>query len=156
MAIHPKVRAYLDERGVEYEVTAHERAYSTIEEARVLGVDADEVVKNLVVRAGSDRYFVLLPGAHRLDMKRLREMLGKHARLETEEEMAADFAEFDVGAVPPFGQLFGCRVVVDRGLLAHDTVVFLAGTHTDSVRMRTADFVNLLNADFADLASQAE
>jgi Ala-tRNA(Pro) deacylase len=62
-----------------------------------------------------------------------------HARLATEEELGRDFPDYQLGALPPLGALVGANVYVDPEVLGHDTVVFAAGTQTESVKMQTQE-----------------
>jgi prolyl-tRNA editing enzyme YbaK/EbsC (Cys-tRNA(Pro) deacylase) len=124
------VTEHLEQRGAAFEVLPHRQAYTSIDEARALGVDADEVLKTLAVRTGPGYVLVVIPAARRLDLQLVREALGdNHARLATEEELDRDFADYQLGA----------HVFVDPQVLGHDTVVFAAGTQTESVKMSTQE-----------------
>jgi Ala-tRNA(Pro) deacylase len=132
------VTEHLEQRGAVFEVLPHRQAYTSIEEARTLGVDADEVLKTLAVRTGPSYVLVVIPAARRLDLQLVREALGdNHARLASEEELDRDFADYQRGALPPLGALVGATVYVDPEVLGHDMVVFAAGTQTESVKMST-------------------
>jgi Ala-tRNA(Pro) deacylase len=134
------VTEHLEQRGAAFEVLAHRHAYTSIDEARVLGVDADEVLKTLAVRTGPSYVLVVLPAARRLDLHLVREAVGdNHARLATEEELGRDFSDYQLGALPPLGALVGAHLYVDPEVLGHDTVVFAAGIQTESVKMRTRE-----------------
>ena len=123
------VTEHLEQRGAAFEVLPHRQAYTSIDEARALGVDADEVLKTLAVRTGPGYVLVVIPAARRLDLQLVHEALGdNHARLATEEELDRDFADYQLGALPPLGALLGANVFVDPEVLGHDTVVFAAGT----------------------------
>lgn len=154
MAVAPDVKTYLDKSGVSYEAVSHPQVFSCVEEAKALKIDTDEIAKNLIIKIKDKHAFVVLPGAHRLDVHKMRDLLGKRARLELEEEMPTDFPKYEVGAVPPLGKLFGHLVYVDKRLLDHETIIFVAGTHTDSIKMKTQDFVNLVKAEIVDLAEE--
>ena len=134
------VTEHLEQRGAAFDVLPHRQAYTSIDEARALGVDADEVLKTLAVRTGPGYVLVVIPAARRLDLQLVREALGdNHARLATEEELARDFPGYQLGALPPLGALVGANVFVDPEVLGHDTVVFAAGTQTESVKMSTQE-----------------
>lgn len=155
MAVNPKVKEYLDKNGVQYEIVTHPKVYSTIEEARALGLDADEIAKCLVIHLHGDYALAVIPGGQRISNKKMREAVGnKHARLATEDEMAADFPDWELGAVPPLGEIFGFPVYMDRGLVGHETILFTAGSHTESIKINTADFVNLIKPDIVDLCEE--
>jgi Ala-tRNA(Pro) deacylase len=134
------VTEHLEQRGAAFEALAHRQAYTSIDQARALGVDADEVLKTLAVRTGPGYVLVVVPAGRRLELGRVREAVGdQHARLATEEELGRDFPGYQLGALPPLGALVGASVYVDPEVLGHDTVVFAAGTQTESVKMRTQE-----------------
>jgi Ala-tRNA(Pro) deacylase len=134
------VTEHLQQQGIAFELIPHRQAYTSIEEARALGVDAGEVLKTLAVRTSSGYALVVIPASHRLDLHLVRDALGdRHARLASEEELGRDFADYQLGALPPLGALVGASVYVDPGVLRHDTVAFAAGTQTESVKLRTQE-----------------
>jgi Ala-tRNA(Pro) deacylase len=134
------VTEHLERRGVAFEAIPHRQAYTSVDEARALGIAAGEVVKTVVVNAASGPVLVAVPGYRRLDMPLVRKAVGdNHARLATEEELARDFSDYELGALPPLGSLVGTHVYVDPEIMGHDTVVFAAGSQTESVKVRTED-----------------
>jgi prolyl-tRNA editing enzyme YbaK/EbsC (Cys-tRNA(Pro) deacylase) len=89
------VTEHLEQQGATFEVLVHRQAYTSIEEARVLGVDADEVLKTLAVRNGPGHVLVVIPAVRRLDLRLVREALGdNHARLASEDELGHDFPDY--------------------------------------------------------------
>jgi Ala-tRNA(Pro) deacylase len=134
------VTDYLAQRGVAFEVAGHSRAVTSIGEARALGITADEVVKTVVLTTGQGPALVIVPASRRLDMRLARDAVGDPgARLATEGELQQAFTECELGALPPLGSLLGVAAYVDPEILEHDTVVFAAGTQTESVKARSAD-----------------
>src|SRR4029453_16193898 len=117
------VTSVLDESGVDYELLPHARTETAAGEAEALGVNPQEVAKTLVLST---------PGGY------VRAVLAASDR-------------FDLGAVPPFGGA-GDRVLVDARLATQETVVLEAGSHEQSVRIRTADLLKLAQAEVVDLA----
>jgi Ala-tRNA(Pro) deacylase len=130
----------LDKRGVTFEVIPHDQAYTSIAEATALGISADEVVKALVLDTAAGNVIAVVPGSRRLDMRNVEKALGtKHVRLATEEEIEQSFPGYGLGALPPLGSLYGIQTFVDPAVMQHDTVVFAAGSQTESVKLRTED-----------------
>jgi Cys-tRNA(Pro) deacylase len=130
----------LTKLGVPYEVISHEQAYTSIDEARALGVLADEVVKTVVLHAASGCALAVIPGSRGLDISAAERALGtKHARLATEEEIEKHFPGYELGALPPLGSLHVAPTYVDPEVMQHDMVVFAAGTQTESVKVRSED-----------------
>jgi Ala-tRNA(Pro) deacylase len=134
------VTEHLERRGCAFEVVSHRQTYTSIDEARALGIDAGEVLKTLAVRTGPGYALMVIPAARRLDLHLVREAVGdNHARLATEEELRRDFPAYDLGALPPLEELLGGQLYVDPEVMGHQTVAFAAGTQTESVKVRTAE-----------------
>ena len=96
----------------------------------------------------------VVPASERLDLTKARALLGDRlSRLATEEEIGAAYPSFELGAVPPFGGPAGDRVIVDRELAELDAVVLEAGSHDQSVRIRTRDLLTLANAQIGDISA---
>ena len=134
------VREYLEKRGVQFEVIPHERAYTSIDEARALGIAADEVLKVIVLDAASGHALAVIPASYRIDMRLVRKATGdNHAKFAAEEELERDFPDYELGALPPLGSVLGVSTFVDPEVMKHDTVVFAAGTQRESVKVRTRD-----------------
>jgi prolyl-tRNA editing enzyme YbaK/EbsC (Cys-tRNA(Pro) deacylase) len=137
-----QVTEHLEAHGVPFEPIAHQQAYTSIDEARVLGIDASEVVKTVAMRVAGGYALMAVPATCRLDMHLVQAAVGdRHVRLGTEEELLRDFPGFELGALPPLGSLLGAPLYVDREVLQHETVVFAAGSQAESVQLRTADLL---------------
>src|SRR5215211_2209264 len=97
------VARFLAEAGIAHEILEHEPTYSTLGEAEAVHADPRHSAKTLALHDREGWRLAVLPANHRLDLERARRLLGgtRHLRLATEEEMAAAFPAFDVGALPP-------------------------------------------------------
>jgi prolyl-tRNA editing enzyme YbaK/EbsC (Cys-tRNA(Pro) deacylase) len=94
----------------------------------------------------------VIPASERLSLPKLRDALGiDEIRFATEEELAAAYAAFELGSVPPFGGPEGDRVVVDRRVADLESVIVEAGSHSDSLLLATADLIRITNASVADV-----
>jgi len=134
------VTEHLERGGYAFEVIPHRQVYTSIDEARALGVDAGDVLKTLALRTASGYALLVIPASRRLDLHLAREAVGDNrARLATEEELVRDFAGYQLGALPPLAGLVDAEVYVDPEVLGHDTVVFAAGTQTESVKLRPGE-----------------
>jgi Ala-tRNA(Pro) deacylase len=151
------VTEHLEQRGSAFELLSHRQAYTSTDEARALGIDAGEVLKTLAVRTGPGYVLAVIPASCRLDLHLAREALADHqARLASEEELARDFAGYQLGALPPLGALLGSQVFIDPAVLEHDRVVFAAGTQTESVRMRARELFASEQITTVPLVKQAD
>jgi Ala-tRNA(Pro) deacylase len=126
---------HLTRRGIRFEVLPHPRAVTAMEEAQALGVDAESVVKTIVLDIATGHALALIPASRRLDLDLVRAALeDPSARLASEEELARDFPEFELGALPPLPSLLHVPVVIDPHLLHHRTITFASGDQRESVR----------------------
>ncbi|HZC99349.1 MAG TPA: YbaK/EbsC family protein [Actinomycetes bacterium] len=153
------MREHLQSHGVPFEPIVHQQSYTSIAEARALGIDASEVLKTVAVRVAGGYALMAVPATCRLDLQRVRAAVGdRHARLATEAELQRDFPEVELGALPPLALLLGGPLYVDPEVLQHDTVVFAAGSQTESVKLRTADLLRFQQEQVtsAPLARQAD
>ena len=152
-----QVTEHLQAHGVPFARIAHPPADTSIGEARALGIEASEVVKTVAVRAAGGYALMAVPATGRLDMHLVQAAVGdRHARLATEEELRRDFPGFELGALPPLGSLLGAPLYVDQEVLGHDTVVFAAGSQTESVQVRTADLLRHEPVTALPLIKQAD
>lgn len=144
MSIVRRVKEYLDQQQVPYTHCTHRLAYTAQEIAAAQHVPGREMAKTIVLRSDTQFMLLVLPAVMKIDMKALREELPyKHLELATEKEFAALFPDSEVGAMAPFGNLYNIRVFVDRTLTQDEDIVFNAGTHVDTIRMRYKDFERL-------------
>jgi Ala-tRNA(Pro) deacylase len=146
----------LDEAGVRYELLSHARTESAVAEADALGVAPADVAKTLVVTTPEGYVRAVLPGSERIDLHKLREITGggkKDVHLASEEDLARDYPEFDLGAVPPFGGSRRDPVVVDRRLAGRESIVLEAGSHEQSLRLPAADLLRIAGAEIADISA---
>jgi Ala-tRNA(Pro) deacylase len=146
MATLTDVLAYLNKGHIEYKVISHAPAYTLRNTALVTHVPDRELAKTLVVRAGRQLWMAVIPADRRLSEQLVKRVLEvPHVRLATEEELEALFPDSDIGAMPPFGNLYGLPVIVDQSLSEHGEIVFNACSYTEAIRMKFADFEHLVS-----------
>jgi Ala-tRNA(Pro) deacylase len=144
----------LERRGLEYQLLPHDRTQTARAEAKAVGIPASDVAKTVVLTTENGYVRAVVPASDRLDLAKTRELLDDRlSRLATEEELGAAYPTFELGAVPPFGGPSGDRVIVDRALAELDEVVLEAGSHDQSVKLRTLDLVTLAAAEVADISA---
>lgn len=148
-----RVRRFLEEREIFFEMLHHRRDYTAQETAQDTHTPGREFAKAVVVCVDGDYLIAALPAHHHVDLEKLRRALSaKHARLATEEEMARLFPDCDVGAEPPFGILYGLPTYLAVALEDDEWITFNAGTHEEVIRMRFRDFERLVHARLIDLS----
>lgn len=151
MAISMKLKKFLDENKIGYQVAAHSEVYTAQEIAAALHVPGKELAKVVIIKAGDTFVMMVLPASWRLDMAKLKDVLGKKdIRLATEDEFKKLFPDCEPGAMPPFGNLYGIDVYEDKSLMDDEEIFFQAGNHIESVKMRHRDFEKLVRPKVAD------
>ena len=142
----------LREQRIDYELMPHRRTQSAAAEARALGVDPGHVAKTLVLGTGTGFVRAVLPASGRIDLRKVKGVLGSgDVQLASEHVLTGAYPQFELGAVPPVGGPGHDTVILDEGLCASEWVVFEAGTHEHSVRIKTADLVSVTRAQIADI-----
>lgn len=148
-----EVTGFLEEAGVDFDVLEHPRTERAADEAAALGIGPEEVAKTLVLVAPSGNVRAVVAASERIDLHKVAGVLGvggKKVHLASEDDIARSYPDFELGAVPPLGGRED-QVIVDERLAARDSVVFEAGSHDRSVRLKTADLVRLTSAQVADI-----
>jgi Ala-tRNA(Pro) deacylase len=130
---------------VPFAVQQHPVAYTAQDVAAAEHIPNQIMAKVVIVSADGTLVMLVLPTTHRVDMTQVSAALGaRELYLVDEQEFAAAFPDCEVGAMPPFGNLYGIPVYVDQQLAEDETIVFQAGTHTETIRMRYADYARLV------------
>lgn len=142
----------LQEQHICYELIPHRRTQSAAAEARATGVDPGHVAKTLVLATGEAFVRAVLSASDRIDLRKVKAILEScDVHLASEQVLAGRYPEFELGAVPPVGGSGHDLVLVDERLSNAESVVFEAGTHEHSVRIKTADLVSVAGARIADI-----
>jgi Ala-tRNA(Pro) deacylase len=146
---------FLDKNKVKYVKISHSLAYSAQEIAASAHISGKEIAKTVIVKLDDTMAMAVLPASRRIDLDRLRSATGaKQVAIATEDEFRTRFPECEVGAMPPFGNLYDIAVYADDSLSADEEIAFNAGTHTELVRMRYADFKKLVAPKIGSFATR--
>lgn len=153
MPILAKLQAYLDANKVAYTVSTHREAFTAQEIAAAEHVPGKQLAKVVIAKLKEGFVMTVLPATHKVDFSKLRSILGvDDIRLATEEEFRDLFPGCETGAMPPFGNLYGLPVYVDKVLEEDEEIVFQAGNHMQTVRMKYQDFKALVQPVVAEFA----
>ncbi len=137
---------YLKKNGVYFELIEHAPAFSAHEVAVVSHVHDKDLAKTLIVKADDRFAMIVLPADHRLDEHLLEKFLtAKRVHLAHEEDLTPIFPDCELGAMPPFGNLYALPVFMDKALAGDAEITFNACSHTKSIRMKMADYVRLVS-----------
>jgi Ala-tRNA(Pro) deacylase len=139
------VAEVLKRERVPYLTLRHPPAFTAPELSAVAHIPGRRSAKVVICIADGRPVQAVLPAHYRVDLEALRRLSGAETlRLAREDEIAALYPEFEVGAMPPFGMLHGHPVFVERCFVGEPEMVFNAGTHTDSLCMHYGDFADIV------------
>jgi len=140
-----RLRSFLDGSGVDYEVVPHRADYTAQGTASDTHTPGREFAKTVVLTTEHGFAIVVLPATQRVDLTRAAQSLDAAAQLADEEQIARLFPDCEVGAEPPFGNLYDLPVYISPALTMAGTITFNGGTHREAIRMRFDDFDRLVN-----------
>ena len=139
------LRQFLDSHAVKYVTVQHSPAYTAQELAALAHVPGKDWAKTVMVKLDGKMAMAVVPASGRVIFDLLREESGaQRAELATEREFTDLCPGCEVGAMPPFGNLFGMAVYVDQALAEDAEIAFNAGTHTEMMRLPFSDFARLV------------
>lgn len=148
-----RLRQYLDGQRIKYVVISHSAAFTAPEIAASAHVPGRELAKTVMVKLDGELAMTVLPASWQVDFDLLKEAAGcRKAELATEEDFRTRFPECEVGAMPPFGNLYDMDVFVSEGLAEDNEIAFNAGTHTELVRMAFDDYERLVRPNVVHFA----
>ncbi len=152
MTLNARVRDLLEKEHVPYEMLEHPQAFTAQGVAHASHVSGWQVAKVVVVRPPFGApLMVVLPASCRLDVDEVEKVSGwPKLDLLSEAGIHDYFPDCETGAMPPFGNLYGLPVLVDWHLAREKDVVFQAGNHRESVRVKWADFERLVHPRVAE------
>lgn len=140
-----KVKEFLDANNIKYMTISHSLAYTAQEIAASSHIPGQELAKTVILKV--DDYFAMavLPASHQVDLKAMKEAAGASGvRLATETEFMNLFPDCEVGAMPPFGNLYDMPVFVDESLTQDEEIAFNACTHKQLIKLAYDDFAYLV------------
>ena len=147
-----KLRNYLDDNNVEYMTISHSPAYTAQRIAELTNTPGKELAKTVIVKMDDKFAMAVLPASRRVDLDHLKSAVGaSEVVLASESEFKNLFPDCEVGAMPPFGNLYDMGVYVSEQLTDDEDIAFNAGSHTELVRMSYQDFANLVTPQVVSL-----
>ena len=145
-----KLKEFLDTNGVKYVAIRHSLAYTAQEVAASAHVRGKEMAKTVVAQIDGALALIVIPAARKVDVDKVREAAGAtKVSIATEWDFRNAFPECELGAMPPFGNLFGMHVFVDPILSRDEEIAFNACSHTEVIRLAYADFERLVKPTVA-------
>jgi Ala-tRNA(Pro) deacylase len=151
--LSPRLHSLLDEQHAPYTTLTHPRTVTAQETANATHVGNRHFAKAVMLKVDGELAMMVMPAAYRVDVTRLSRALGGPlVELAEEAEFRDAFPDCEIGAMPPFGHLYGMPVYVDSRLADQTEIAFNAGSHTDTVRMTYGEFERLAQPELLWLA----
>jgi len=140
-----RVIELLDKSAVRYEVTEHPPAFTAQQIAAAEHEPGKYVAKPVIVKADGKYMMCVLSACYKIDLGALKNQLGaKSVELAQEKEIGTIFDDWELGAEPPFGNLYDLPTIMDKALEKDDHITFQAGTHEKAIRMSMDDYKKLV------------
>lgn len=149
-----RLKEFLDSHNIRYVVISHSVAYTAQGIAALTHISGKDLAKTVMVKIDGTLAMAVLPAASQVDLSRLATAAGAaHALLALEQEFKDKFPDCELGAMPPFGNLYDLPVFADEGLSYDKEIAFNAGSHRELVRMAWEDFEKLVKPRMARFAT---
>ena len=141
-----KLKEYLDSNKIKYISIQHSSAYTAQEIAANAHIPGKELAKTVIIKINGKMAMAVLPASYKVRFDDLKDALGvNEVRLAYEQEFVDKFPDCEVGAMPPFGNIYGLDVYVAESLAEDEEIAFNACNHTELIKMRFDDFERLVN-----------
>lgn len=146
-----KIRGFLDEKGIPYESINHDQAYTAQGVAHVAHISGKEIAKSVVLAVDGKLVMAVLPASEKVNFSALKNQLSaEKVEMVTEGVFKDKFPDCEVGAMPPFGNLYGMEVLVSKDLARDEYIAFNAGSHTSLIKIKYADYAKVVSPKLLD------
>jgi Ala-tRNA(Pro) deacylase len=136
-----RVLEFLDKSAVPYEVSEHPPTFTAQQMAAVEHEPGQFVAKPVIVKADGEYIMCVLSACYKIDLGELKDQLGAESiELAEETQIGRIFDDCELGAEPPFGNLYDLPTVMDKSLEQDDHIIFQAGTHEKAISMSMDDY----------------
>lgn len=141
-----KLSEFLNQHQVNYTSISHPLAYSTREISHLCHISENQLAKTVIINVGNKLAMVVLPASFTIDFEKLKKVFHEsNVSLASEAEFNGIFSDCELGAMPPFGNLYNVDVYVEKSLANNKEIVFNAGSHTEVIKISYKDFVKLVH-----------
>jgi Ala-tRNA(Pro) deacylase len=151
-----KLRQFLDENLVKYIVITHSKAYTSQGTAASAHISGNELAKTVMLKKNGELCMAVLPASRHVNLSAFAKLTNSgDVSLATERDFKDRFPDCEVGAMPPFGNLYGLRVYADTSLARDKEIAFNAGSHLELVKLAYSDFERLVGPTIVDFATHS-
>jgi Ala-tRNA(Pro) deacylase len=152
-----RLKEFLDGNHVKYISIAHSQAFTSQEIAASAHIPGKELAKTVMIKVDGKMAMAVIPASQKVDFGLLKGVTGgQKVELATEDEFRYKFPECEIGAMPPFGNLYGMEVFVTECLAEDETIAFNAGSHTELIKLAYSDFYRLVMPKVGKFASKRD
>lgn len=156
MAVLARLQRLLERHHIPYCVMPHSETFTAKATVDALCMPGEKMAKTVIVKAGGRYVMLVLPADERIDLAKVAGLLGANTvSLATEAEMRALFPDCEIGAMPPFGDLYDLEEWVDHSMIQMREIICDAGTHREAITLRTGDFMALAHPTVANFHTGA-
>ncbi|MFH1400703.1 MAG: YbaK/EbsC family protein [Nanoarchaeota archaeon] len=134
----------LERANIPYERYDHGFVHRSEDAAKVRGTSLSEAAKALVLRSEKGLLMAVIAGPKRIEYRKIKDHIKCKKLSLAEVDAVKQATGLTIGSIPPFGHYWGMDVYVEKGILEHEHVVFSAGSHYTSIRMKTADYLRIV------------
>jgi Ala-tRNA(Pro) deacylase len=150
-----RIQEYLEKAGVKFEEREHKPTFSAQQMAATEHEPGKFVAKPVIVKVDGKDIMCVLAACYKIDLRALKSQLGaKSVELVEEEEVGRLFGDCELGAEPPFGNLYDLTTIMDKALEADDHIMFQAGSHDKAISMKMADYRKLVKPKIVEFSYQ--
>ena len=151
-----KLKNFLDSNNVKYQTISHSTAYTAQQIAATAHIPGKELAKTVMVKINKTMAMAVLPASYKVDFDLLKEVTGsKDVDLASEREFKDLFPECEIGAMPPFGNLYDMDVYVAESLLEDEEIAFNAGSHNELIKLAMNDYARLVKPKVLKFSAKA-
>lgn len=152
-----RLTKYLDKNDKKYVVIKHSKAYTATEVAASAHIPGKEMAKTVILKVDGDLKMLVLPSTHDVDFEQVKQELGaEEVALASEQEFNGLFPDCELGAMPPFGNLYDMETMVAKSLTEDEEIAFNAGTHRELVRLAYEDYEELVDPRIAQISARQQ
>ncbi len=140
-----KLREFLDSQHIQYTTITHSAAFTAQGIAALTPIPGKELAKTVIVNVDDSLAMAVLPASLHVDLDLMKQVTGaKSVAIAHERDFQNCFPGCELGAMPPFGNLYDLPVYVDESLAKDTEIAFNAGSHYELIRMKYEDFAKLV------------
>lgn len=150
----PFLKDYLDSHHIPHKCIEHGVTVTAQQTAHLMHIKGNEMVKTVIVNLDDRMAMFVLPAPDRVNVDRVKQSTGAHhVAVAEERDIHGLFPDCETGAMPPFGNLYGLEVFVQKDLTEDDEIAFNAGNHHEIIKLRYRDFASLVHPTVGDFIS---